>query len=147
MLILQKTKADAICQLQRFSSTLNGGRVKQKKVFDKISEIYQVLCQRSTDDIRYIEAAEQETDTVLREYLTYICSQNNLAACVYLGKYCSVYARQNIEKALKKNMVAVYTFPTVFETNKIIIYTFVLSQSYSELYDVDYAMNMLQYYD
>ena len=146
MLILQKDKADAIRQLQCFSSTLNGGRVKQKKVFDKISEIYRVLCHRSTDDVRYIEAAEQETETVLREYLTYICGQNNLAACVYLGKYCSVYARQSIEKTLK-NMVAVYTFPTVFETDKIIIYTSVLSQSYSELYDVDYAMNMLKYYD
>ena len=145
MLILKIEKADAVRQLERFSATLNGGRVKKKRIYDKIAEVYQVLSHR-TDDYRYIEASENETDTILKEYLSNICSRNNLAACVYLGKNVSVYARQSIEKALK-NMVVVYSFPTIFDTDKIIIITASLSEIYRELYDVDFAMHMLKYYD
>lgn len=143
MLILQTDKNNAIRQLERYSASLNGGRVKQN-VYKKIAEVYQIIQNRTTNSARYIEAKEQEIDNVLTEYLSYMCKSQNLTACVYLGRRTSVYAREKIENALN-NMVAVYSFPAAYETDRIIIYVSFINNTCGELYDIDYGMSLLNY--
>ena len=120
-------------------------RVK-RNIYNKIAEIYEMLNNRTVGDSRYIEVLEYEADNVLAEYLSHMCAKNNLTAIVYLGRQASVYAKGKITEVLK-NTTAIYTFPAAFETSKIFIFLSFLDDSYSELYDVDFAMNMLKYYD
>lgn len=143
MLILQTDKNNVIRQLERYSASLNGGHVKQN-VYKKIAEVYQILKSKTTNNARYIEAKEQEIDNVLTEYLSYMCKRQNLTACVYLGRHTSVYARERIESALN-NMVAVYSFPAAYETDRIIIYISFLNNTCGEQYDIDYGMSLLHY--
>ena len=100
----------------------------------------------TTTDVRYIEISECETNTLLEEYLAYLFARKKLIAIVYLGRHSSVYARGAVEKALLKYIDKIYTFPTKYETNKVIICISFLSDSSRELYDIDYAMNILRNY-
>lgn len=145
MLILKATKSDVIRQLEGYSAVLNSGHVK-KSLFEKISGIYRTLREKTTEEARYIEIDEKEIDNVFAEYLCPLITKNNLIISVYLGHRVSVYAKQKIENALK-DAVAVYTLPTTLSTDKIIIYLSYLDGVNSEMYDIDFATNLLNYYD
>lgn len=144
MLILKITNNDVIRYLESFSGTL--GKRVPKSIYDKITEVFDILKNRTVGDSRYIEVSEHEADNVLTEYLSHMCTKHNLTAIVYLGFQASVYAKSKIKEILN-NATVIYTFPTALKTNKIFIFLSFLDDSYSELYDVDYAMNMLKYYD
>ncbi len=144
MLILKAAKRDVIRHLEQYSAAL-GGRVK-RGVYEKISGVYHTLRDSTTSEARYLEIDENEIDSVFAEYLRPIIVKNNLVVCVYMGRQTSVYAKQKIEAALK-NAVAIYTFPTTWETDKIIIWISWLNAVSSEVYDVDFAASLLRYYD
>lgn len=144
MLVLRATKTDVIRQLEKYSAALNGGKVK-KSVFKTISDAYEVLNNSTIEKARYIELEEKEVEDIFTEYFHPLSMKNNIVASVYFGRSVSVYAKQKIESALQ-NAVADYTFPTIFSGDKIMIYLSYLDAACGELYDVDYALNLLNDY-
>lgn len=145
MRILRATKSDVIRQLKSYSAKLNTGQVG-KTVYERISGVYKTLRDKTTDDARCLEVDESEIENILTEYLRPIIIKNNMVACVYFGHQTSVYAKQKIETTLK-GAAAVYALPTTLSTDKIIIYISYLNAACGEIYDIDFAANLLKYYD
>ena len=142
MLILKAKNADSLHQLQSYSSSLNGGRVKSKSIYNKVAKLYNVLCY-TKEDARYIELKEDEVNTIFKEYLKYLCSRYCIVATVYYGHLVSAYAKEQIDNELLKNVHSVFSFPTSYTNNTIIIYLNIMNYNY----DIDLAINMLKYHD
>lgn len=148
MLVLTSTKKDAIHQLASYSAILSKKLVR-KSIYKKILDIYTVLKNKTTNSARYIEVKESEIDNnLLDEYIhSFSIVRKNIIACIYFGGQVSPYAKQKIEEVMK-DAIAVYALPiTNLSTDKIIIYLSFLKDSEREFYDVDFAINMLEYDD
>lgn len=145
MQILAATKTDVIQRLAAYAATLNGGRVK-KKVYDSVARVYKMLSDQTQETARYIECSEAEIEILLREYVQPIFDENNIVVTVYLSRQTSVYAKQKVENAVR-DAVAAYVFPSTLDDDRIIICLSYLSAAAGELYDIDYAANLLRYGD
>lgn len=142
MRIEKMTTFDMIQEIKNYAETFQKKDVTEK-VYYSISSIYSSLKNNMNFDGLYVECSDTEIDDLVSDYITYLSGNKSLFLVFLIGKCVSVESIGKI-KSFKDIAECVWLLPNShIDFNKISVFVADYSVEYSEIYDIDFALHIL----